>query len=70
MLCHLCDDIDTVSVVSKMEGEISGIVIVLSWEQYGDSVHIGYDVINIRGVMLYIEDYSVINSCCDSMHTE
>ena len=29
-----------------------------------------YDVINILGVMLYIEGYNVINSCCDSMHTE
>ena len=25
---------------------------------------------NILGVMLYIEGYNVINSCCDSMHTE
>ena len=43
-VCHLCDDTDTVAVVSKMEGEMSGIVLVLSWKQYGDSVHIGYDV--------------------------
>ena len=34
------------------------------------SVHIGYDVINILGVKLYIELCSVLKSCCDSMHTE
>ena len=39
---HLCDDTDTVAVVSKMDGEMSGIV-VLSCKQYVDSVHIGYD---------------------------
>ena len=33
-------------------------------------MHIGYDVINILGVMLYTEGYDVINSCCDSMPTE
>ena len=38
--------------------------------QYSDSVHIGYEVINILDLMLYIEGYNVINSCCDSMHTE
>ena len=69
-VCHLCDDTDTVAVVSKMEGEMSGIVVVLSWKQYGESVHIGYDVINILGVMLYREGFNVINSCCDSMHTK
>ena len=69
-VCHLCDDTDTVAVVSKMVGEMSGIVIVLSWKQYGDSIHIGYDIINILGVMLYIDGYNVINSCCDSMHNE
>ena len=37
---------------------------------YGDSVHIGYDVISTLGVMLYIEGYNVINICCDSMDTE
>ena len=31
------------------------------------SVHIGYDVINILGVKLYIEVCKVLNSCCDSM---
>ena len=66
---HLCDDTDTVAVVSTMYGEMSGIVIVLSWKQYADRVHIGYDVINILGVMLYIEGYNVIKSC-DNMHTE
>ena len=69
-VCHLCDDTDTVAVVSNMVCQMSGIVVVLSWKQYGDSVHIGYDVINILGVMLSIEMYNVINSCCDSMHTE
>ena len=66
---HLCDDRDTVAVISNMVGEMSGIVVVLSWEQYGDSLHIGY-VINILGVMLYIEGYNDINSCCYSMHRE
>ena len=37
---------------------------------YGDSVQIGYYIINILGVMLYIEGCNVINSCYDSMHTE
>ena len=69
-VCHLCDDTDTVAVMSNMVGEISGIVIMLSWKQYRDRVHIGYDVINILGVILYIEGYNVINSGGDSMHTE
>ena len=64
-----CDDTDTVTVMSNMVGEISGIVVVLSWKQYGDSIHTGYDVINILGVKLYIEVCNVLNSC-DSMHTE
>ena len=37
---------------------------------YGDSVHIGYDVISTLGVMLYIDGYNVINICCDSIDTE
>ena len=69
-VCLLCDDTDTVTVMLNMVGDMSGIDIVLSWKQYGDSVHIGYDVIYILGVMLYIEGYNVIISCCDSMHTE
>ena len=69
-VCHLCDDTDTVAVMSNMVGEMSGVVVVLSWKQYGDSIHIVYDVINIVGVMLYIEGCNVINSCCDSRHTE
>ena len=48
---------------------MSGIVVVFSCKQYGDSVHIGYDIINIQGVRLYIEVCNVLNSC-DSMHTE
>ena len=67
---HLCDDTDTVAVMSNMGGEMSGIVIVLSWKHYGDSICIGYDVINILGVMLYTEGYDVTNNCFDSMHTE
>ena len=69
-MCHLCDDTDTVAVMSNMVGEISGIVVVLSLKQYGDSIYIGYDVINIVGVMLYTEGYDVLNSSFDSMHTE
>ena len=34
------------------------------------SIFIGYDVINILGVMLYTQGYDVINSSFDSMHTE
>ena len=56
--------------MSNMVGEMSGIVIVFSWKRYGDSVHDGYDVINILGVKLYIQVCNVLNSCCDSMHTE
>ena len=37
--------------------------------RYGAIVHIGYDVINILGVKLYIEVCNVLNSC-DSMHSE
>ena len=69
-MCHLCDETDTVAVMSNMVGEMSGIGVVLSWKQYGDSVHIGYDVINTLAVMLYIEGYNVINICFDSMDTE
>ena len=42
------------AVMSNMAGEMSRIVIVLSCKQYVDSAHIGYDVINILGVMLYM----------------
>ena len=54
----------------KYGGEMSGIVIVLSWKQHGDSVLIGFGVIHILGLMLYIDGYNVINSCYNSMHTE
>ena len=56
--------------MSNMVGEMSGIGIVLPLKQYGDSAHIGYDVINTLGGILYIEAYNVINICCDSMDTE
>ena len=69
-VCHWCNDTDTVAVMSNMVGKMSCIVILLSWKQYGDSVHIRYDVINILGVMLYIEEHNILNSCCNSMHTE
>ena len=69
-VCHLRDDTDTISVMPNMVGEMSGLGIVLSWKQYGDSVHIGYDVIDTLGVMLYIEAYNVINICFGSMDTE
>ena len=68
-MCHLCDDTDTVAVMSNMVGEMSGIVIVFSWKRYGDCVHVGYDVINILGVKLFIDVCNVLNRC-DSMHTE
>ena len=29
-VCHLCDDTDTVAVMSNMAGEMSGIVVVFS----------------------------------------
>ena len=32
--CHLCDDTDKVAVMSNIVGEMSGIVIVLSWKKY------------------------------------
>ena len=32
--CHLCDDTDTVAVMSNIVGEMSGIVVVFSWKQY------------------------------------
>ena len=51
-VCHLYDDTDTVAVMSNMVGEMSGIGVVLSWKLYGDSVHIGNDVIDTLGVML------------------
>ena len=66
---HLCDETYTVAVISNVVGVMSGIVVVLSSKQYGDSVPIGY-VINILVVMLYIEGYNVINSCSYSMHRE
>ena len=69
-VCHLCDYTDTVDVISKMAGDMFGIVVVLSWMQYEDSVHIGYDVINILGVKLYIQVCNALNSCWDRMHTE
>ena len=66
---HFCDDTDTVAVISNMVGEMSCIFVVLSWKQYGDSLHIGY-VIKILGVMLYIVGYNLINHCCYSMRRE
>ena len=47
-----------------------GIFVVFSLKRYVDSVHIGYDVINIVGVKLYIEVCNVLKCCSDSMHTE
>ena len=35
-----------------------------------DIIYIGYDVINIMGVILYIEWCDVIKGSCDTMHTE
>ena len=49
-----CDNMNTVCVT------------VIPWY---DIIKSGYDVINILGVKLYIEVWSVLNSC-DSMHTE
>ena len=69
-VCHLCDDTHTVVVMSNMVVEMPGIVVVLSSKQYGDSICIGNDVINMLDVMIYTEGYDVIKSCCDSMHTE
>ena len=69
-VCHLCDATDTVAMMWNMVGEMSGIGVVLSWKQYRDSVHIGYDIINTLGVMLYIKGYNVINICFDIMDTE
>ena len=69
-MCHLCDDTVTVVVMSSMEGEMSGILVLLSSKQYGDSVHIGYDVINILVLKIYIEVCNVLNSSCDSMQNE
>ena len=69
-VCHLCDDTDTVAVMSNMVGEMSCIGVVLSGKQYGECVYIGYDVINTLGVMLYIEGYNVIYICCDGVDTE
>ena len=68
-LCRLCDDTETVAVMSNMVGEMSGVFVVFSWNRYGDSVLIGYDVINIVGVKLYLEVCNVLKSCSDSMHT-
>ena len=36
----------------------------------GDIIYIGYDVINVQGVMSYIQGCDVIKSSCDAMHTE
>ena len=66
----ICDMTQILWLWCQNGGEMSGIVVVLSWKQYGDSIHIVYDIINILGVMLYIEGYNVINSCCYSMHRE
>ena len=41
----------TVAVMWNMVGEMLGIFVVLSWKHYGDSICIGYDVINMLGVM-------------------
>ena len=57
-------------VMSNMAGEMSGIIVVFSWKRYGDSIHIGYDIINILGVKLYIEVCNVLKCCSYSMHTE
>ena len=36
----------------------------------GDIIYIGYDVINILDVMLYLCGCDIINCSCDVMHTE
>ena len=36
----------------------------------GDIIYIGYDIINVQGVMSYIQGCDVIKSSCDAMHTE
>ena len=40
--------------MSNIVGEMSGIVFVLSGKQYCEIIYIGYDVINIMGVISYI----------------
>ena len=57
------------AVMSNTVGEMSGILVVFSRKRYGDSVLLGYDVINIVGVKLYIEVCNILKSCFDSMHT-
>ena len=36
----------------------------------GDIIYIGYDVINILDVMLYLYGCDIIKCSCDVMHTE
>ena len=36
----------------------------------GDTIYIGYDVINIQDVMPYLYGYDVIKCSCDVIHTE
>ena len=36
----------------------------------GDTIYIGYDVINILGVMSFIKGCDVIKCSCGVMHTE
>ena len=65
------DNTDRVTVKSNIVGEMSGIVVVLSWKQYGwyhiywiwFCKYLGCDVI-------YIYECEVIKSSCDVMHTE
>ena len=56
--------------MSNTVGEIPGIVIWFSRKSMGDIIYIGYDVIYIMCVILYIDRCDVIKGSCDAMHTD
>ena len=56
--------------MSNTVGEMPGIVILFSCNNMGDTIYIGYDVINILDVMSCLYGCDVIKCLCDVMHTE
>ena len=63
-VCHLCDDTDTVAVMSNRVGELSDIDVCSHESRMGDIIYILYDVINIIFVTSNIEGCDVIKGSC------
>ena len=56
--------------MSNTVSQMTGRVVLFSWNSMGDIIYIGYHVINILDVMSYLYRCDVINCSCDAMHAE